>query len=131
MATLTRSLTPIVAEALFVTSATLVAVIVTESVLAGAKNVAVVAAWLLKVPADAVHVTPAPPMSFVTLAVKTWDCVTVRPPRTGVSVTLMFVVGVGVGAGAPPPPQPETNRRVKKRVKTRTKTDRGTRFARI
>ena len=67
----------------------LVAVTVIEPAVAGATNVAVVAACALKVPPVVVHVTPCPPTSFVTVAVKFSDCAVTRPPRVGVRATDM------------------------------------------
>jgi hypothetical protein len=42
----------------------------------------------LKLPLDVVHVTPAFPTSFVTVAVNACDCPSVKPPRFGVMLTL-------------------------------------------
>jgi hypothetical protein len=42
----------------------------------------------LKLPLDALHVTPALPTSFVTVAVNGIVCVVVNPPRFGLIVTL-------------------------------------------
>ena len=44
----------------------------------------------LKLPLDAVHVTPAAPTSFVTVAVNGIVCESVNPPRLGLIVTLML-----------------------------------------
>lgn len=70
MVTPARSVTAIVAVALFDGSTLLVAVIVIPAPAEfGATYVAVVAAFALKVPEVADHVTPAPFTSFVTVAV--------------------------------------------------------------
>src|ERR1700730_13559323 len=76
-----------VAEALFVTSALLVAVTLTHPAVCGAEKAAVVTVWLVNDPAEVVHVTPALPISFATAAVKVSDCESVRPPRLGVMDT--------------------------------------------
>ena len=82
-------MTPSVAVALFVESATLVAVTVMPLPGEfGATYVAVVEVCALNVPADAVHVTPAAATSFVTVALKFNDCPSASPPSCGVSVTL-------------------------------------------
>ncbi len=78
-----------VAEALFVTSATLVAVMVTLPAAFGAAYVAAAGFLLLNVPLLAVQVTPAEPTSFCTAAVNPSDCEIVSPPRTGVIETLI------------------------------------------
>jgi hypothetical protein len=44
--------------------------------------------FALKLPLDVLHVTPALPTSFVTVAVKPSDCPSVNPPRFGVMLTL-------------------------------------------
>jgi hypothetical protein len=54
----------IVAEALFVLSATLVAVTVTLPVVLGAVSIAAVVFWLLNDPFDVLQLTPAAPTSF-------------------------------------------------------------------
>ena len=99
MKTPARSVTPIVAEADLVASATLVAVIVNDPALAEKKMADVVVGVPLKLPPDAVQLTPALPISFVTVAVNpsVWD--SVRPPRLGVIATLMLF-GAGVRAVA-------------------------------
>jgi hypothetical protein len=79
-----------VADALFVTSATLVAVTVTTPANVGATKVALVMLCALKDPLEVDHVTPALPMSFVTAAVNGSAWVTVSPPRFGLIATLMF-----------------------------------------
>jgi len=55
----------------------------------GATYVAEVVVCALNVPVDVVHVTPAAPTSFATVAVKFSDCPSANPPRFGVSVTLI------------------------------------------
>ncbi len=55
---------PMVAEALFVLSATLVAVTVTLPVVFGAVSIAVVVFWLLNDPLEVLQLTPAAPTSF-------------------------------------------------------------------
>jgi hypothetical protein len=88
--------TPIGAEAFLEPSAALVAVTLTMPVVAPATNVAEVAVTFLNVPhaaplheaPEALHVTPAPPTSLVTEAVKFRFCDTVNPPRFGVIATL-------------------------------------------
>ncbi len=49
----------------------------------------------LKEPFDVLHVTPAPPTSFVTVAVNASDCPVVNPPRCGVRLTLIVPLEVG------------------------------------
>ncbi len=74
----------------------LVAVTLTTPAVVPATNVAEVAVTFLNVPhaaplheaPEALHVTPAPPTSLVTVAVKFRFCDTVNPPRFGVTVTL-------------------------------------------
>jgi hypothetical protein len=83
-----RSVTPIVAVADFVPSATLVAVTVIAPAAPGATYVAVVVLCALKLPALADQVTPALPTSLVTDAVNGSDCPRVSPPRFGVRLTL-------------------------------------------
>jgi hypothetical protein len=90
--------TPIVAVEDLVASALLVAVTVICPGEFGAVKVAVVAACELKVPLGADQTTPAPPTSFVTVAVKFNDCPSTNPPRFGVSVKL--IGGVTVIAAA-------------------------------
>jgi hypothetical protein len=81
--------TPSVAVALFVESATLVAVTVMPLPGEfGATYVAVVEVCELNVPVDADQVTPAAATSFVTVAVKFNDCPSANPPSCGVSATL-------------------------------------------
>ena len=90
MVTPGRSVAPIVAEALLVTSATLVAVTVTTPGIVGATYTAEVVDWLLNEPALADQVTPALPTSWATVAVKVSDCEMTSPPRFGVRDTLML-----------------------------------------
>jgi hypothetical protein len=78
------------ADELFVTSATLVAVTVTTPAVVGATKVALVVLCVLKDPLEADHVTPALPTSFVTVAVNGSAWVTVSPPRFGLIATLRF-----------------------------------------
>jgi hypothetical protein len=52
----------------------------------------------LKPPPDEVHVTPALPTSFVTVAVNGIVCEIVSPPRLGLIVTLMLPGAAGVVA---------------------------------
>ncbi|MGB6978744.1 MAG: hypothetical protein WBD66_06025 [Candidatus Acidiferrales bacterium] len=87
------------------TSATLVAVTVIEPADNGATKVAEVTVWALNDPADAIHVTPAAPTSFVTVALKLSACPPASPPRFGVILTLTFVGGVV------PPPDDDDHRR--------------------
>jgi len=54
--------------------------------------------WALKLPLDAVHVTPALPTSFATVAVNGIVCESVNPPRFGLIVTLMLPEAAGVVA---------------------------------
>ncbi len=75
-------------------STALVAVMVIWPAPAGGTKVAVVAVCALKLPAVALQITPAAPTSFVTVAVSGRVCDTVRPPRTGVTLTTILVAGV-------------------------------------
>jgi hypothetical protein len=84
-----KSVTPIVAEADFVLSALLVAVIVNDPTVVE-ENVAAVNDCVENDPPLFVHVTPAPPTSFVTVAVNGKLCAVVIPPRLGLIVTLML-----------------------------------------
>jgi hypothetical protein len=93
-----KSVTPIVAVALFVPSATLVAVTVTTPAEFGATYVAAAVLCALKLPLDAVHVTPALPTSFVTVAVNGIACEIVNPPLLGPIVTLMLPADAAVVA---------------------------------
>jgi hypothetical protein len=56
----------------------------------GATKVAADVLCVLKLPLDALHVTPALPTSFVTVAVNGIACESVNPPRLGLIVTLML-----------------------------------------
>src|ERR1700694_5352199 len=89
-----RFVTPMVAEALLVTSAMLVAVTVTTPEVLGATKLAVRIVCAEKDPAEAVHVTPALPMSFKTVAVKLSDWESVNPPRLGLKETVTLDPGV-------------------------------------
>src|SRR5579859_7259680 len=91
------------ADADFVLSALLVAVIVNVPAELE-ENVAPVAVGPASVPPVVLHVTPAAPTSFVTVAVNGKVCAVVMPPRFGLIVTPMLP-GSGSG-GAPPPPHP-------------------------
>jgi hypothetical protein len=85
--------TPSVAVALFVESATLVAVTVMPLPGEfGATYVAVVEVCALNVPDDADQVTPAAATSFVTVAAKFNDWPSANPPSCGVSATLTALV---------------------------------------
>jgi hypothetical protein len=91
-----KSVIAIVAEALFVLSATLVAVTVTLPVVFGAVRLAVVLLWLLNDPLDVLQLTPATPTSFSTVAENVIVCPVTAPPRAGVSATLTGGGGGGV-----------------------------------
>jgi hypothetical protein len=92
-----RSVTAIVAVALFVASTLLVAVIVIPLPGEfGATYVAVVAACALNVPDDAVHVTPAPPTSFATVALTASAWFNTNPIAFGEIVT-----ATPAGGGSP------------------------------
>jgi hypothetical protein len=64
----------------------------------GATYVAADVLCVLKLPLEAVHVTPALPTSFVTVAVNGIVCEIVNPPRFGLIVTLMLPDAAGVVA---------------------------------
>src|SRR5882762_4594677 len=83
-----RSVTPIVAEADLVLSATLVAVIVNDPATAE-ENVTEVVVGLVKDPPVFVQVTPALPTSLATVAVNPWVCDVVNPPRFGLMDTVI------------------------------------------
>jgi hypothetical protein len=85
--------TPIVLLAVFVPSATLVAVIVTTPAAAGGVNVTDLhgALHAKKLPPGfADHVTPAFVVSFVSVAVSDSSCEVVIPPRLGLTLTVML-----------------------------------------
>ena len=94
METADRSVTPIVANAAFEPSATLVAVITTTPAEAVAVNVTALPEVLVvgenDPPAFEDHVTPWFAVSLVSVAVKECVCDTVRPPRFGVMLTVML-----------------------------------------
>ena len=54
------------------------------------ENVAAVPVCPASVPPVVLHVTPAPPTSFLTVAVNAIVCAVVIPPRRGLIVTLIF-----------------------------------------
>ena len=99
-----KSVTLIALEALFVTSATLVATIEYKPAADGATYVAEFVVTLVNVPhalpeqfgPEANHVTPAAPTSFVTVAVTGNTWVTTRLPRFGETATLTAAVAVTV-----------------------------------
>jgi len=82
-----RSVTPIVAEADWVLSATLVAVIVNVPATSEEKATDVVVGFASDPPV-AVQVTPALPTSFVTVALNTCVCDVVNPPSAGLTETV-------------------------------------------
>jgi hypothetical protein len=84
-----RSVTPIVAVADLVLSATLVAVIVNELAVEEENVADVVEGVPLKLPPDFVQVTPAAPTSFMTLAVNVSACESVSPPDLGLMETII------------------------------------------
>jgi hypothetical protein len=77
-----------VAEADLVLSATLVAVIVNGPARAE-ENVTEVVVWFASDPPVVVQVAPAPPRSFVTVALIACVCNVVNPPRFGLMETVI------------------------------------------
>src|SRR5215471_18597322 len=73
-------------EADLVLSATLVAVIVNDPAVVE-ENTAEVAAWLVRIPPVLVQLTPAPPRSFVTVALSSCVCDVVSPANFGLRDT--------------------------------------------
>ena len=94
MDTAAKSVTPMVADAVFDPSATLIAVMVITPAEAGAVKVTDLPEALVvaekEPPPFEDHVTPWLPVSLVSVALKEFVCVTVRPARFGETLTVIF-----------------------------------------